>query len=130
MTVYVDPVAQGREYQELLLGLLGDQDPIEVMERTPAELRRLAGEAGSLLRVRPEPKEWSVFECICHLVDAQLVVSGRLRWILAHDEPPLPGYDQDLWIDRLHQSRSESLEEVMAWFEPLRAADIRLWRQA
>ena len=130
MTVFVDPVTQGREYQELLLGLLGDQDPAGVVERTPAELRRLAAEADTRLRTRPEPKEWSVFECIAHIVDAELVVSGRYRWILAHDQPPLPGYDQDLWVDRLHQSPNESLDELMAWFEPLRAANVRLWREA
>ena len=31
MSVYVDPVTQGREYQELLLSLLGDEDPDAVM---------------------------------------------------------------------------------------------------
>ena len=129
MSVYVDPVAQGREYQELLLSLLGDQDPADVMQRTPAVLRALAAEAGSDLRTRPEAKEWSVFECIAHVIDAELVISGRLRWILAHDEPPLIGYDQDLWVDRLHQSANESLDELMAWFEPLRAANLRLWNE-
>jgi hypothetical protein len=129
MTTYVDPVAQGREYQELLLSLLGDQDPAQVMQRTPASLRQLATEAGDALRDRPEPKEWSVFECIAHVIDAELVISGRLRWILAHDEPPLIGYDQDLWVDRLHQSHNESVDELMAWFEPLRAANLRLWNE-
>ena len=130
MSVYVDPVAQAAEYQQLLLTLLGDQDPAEVMQRTPAEIRAIAAAAGERLRRRPEPKEWSVFECICHLVDAELVISGRLRWILAHDEPPLVGYDQDLWVDRLHQDSNESLDEVLGWFEPLRAANLRLWRGA
>ena len=129
MTAYVDPVTEGRAYQELLLRLLGDQDPAEVMQRTPAQLRRLAAEAGESLRVRPEQKEWSLFECIGHVIDAELVISGRLRFILAHDEPPLPGYDQDLWVDRLHQSRDESIDELMAWFEPLRAANLRLWHE-
>jgi hypothetical protein len=63
------------------------------------------------------------------VVDAELVISGRLRWILAHDSPPLIGYDQDLWVDRLHQSASESIDELMAWFEPLRAANLRLWSE-
>jgi len=130
VTVYVDPVAQASEYQQLLLSLLGDRDPVEVMQSTPAELRRLAAAAGDQLRVRPEPREWSVFECIAHITDAGLVAAGRLRWILAHDEPPLPGYDQDMWVDKLHQSAHESVDELLAWFEALRAADIRLWRES
>ena len=130
MGTYVDPVAQAAEYQQLLLTLLGVRDPADVKQRTPSLIRDLAAQAGASLRQRPEPDEWSVFECIAHLADAELVVSGRLRWILAHDEPPLPGYEQDLWVDRLHQSPDESLEELLAWFEPIRAANLRLWRGA
>ena len=29
-------------------------------------------------------------------------MSGRYRWIIAHDEPEIVGYDQDLWVARLH----------------------------
>ena len=130
MTTYVDPVAQASEYQQLLLRLLGDEDPAEVMRRTPGEVRALAAAAGPDLRTRPAPAEWSVFECIAHIADAELVISNRLRFILAQDQPPLPGYDQDLWVDKLHGSRSETLDELLAWFEPLRSADIRLWRES
>jgi DinB superfamily len=130
MTTYIDPVAQATEYQQMLLRLLGDQDPAEVMARTPGEVRDLASAAGNDLRTRPEASEWSVFECIAHLADAELVISGRLRFILAQDEPPLPGYDQDLWVNKLHASHDESLDEMIAWFEPLRRADIRLWRDS
>jgi hypothetical protein len=129
MSTYVDPVTQGTEYQRLLLALLGERDPAGVMQATPAQLRQLAAEAGDALRLRPEPKEWSVFECIAHIADAELVISGRLRFILAQDEPPLPGYDQDLWVDRLHQSHDESLDELLAWFEPLRVANLRMWNE-
>ena len=125
---YVDPVAQAREYQQMLLGLLGAQDPAEVQERTPAALRQLASDAGSLLRERPEPKEWSVFECIAHIADAELVVGARYRWILAQDEPELMPYDQDMWIDRLHRD-AESIDDLLSVFEPLREADVALWRR-
>lgn len=126
---HVDPVARAAEYQQLLLTLLGADDPYEVQSRTPAELRRLIGEAGDGFRVRPEPKEWSVFECVAHIVDAEIVYSGRYRWILAHDKPDIPGYDQDLWVDTLHGAREETPEELFAIFEPLRSANLTLWRR-
>ncbi|HUP83485.1 MAG TPA: DinB family protein [Candidatus Limnocylindria bacterium] len=129
MTV-VDPVSQGTEYQRLLLSLLGDRDPAQVMQATPARLRAMAAAAGAALRARPEPTEWSVFECVAHIADAELVISGRLRFILAQDRPPLPGYDQDLWVDKLHQSHDESLDELLAWFEPLRTANLRMWNES
>ena len=95
---------------------------------TPASLRALLADAGADLRSRPEPKEWSVYECIAHIADAELVVGGRYRWILAHDQPELVPYDQDLWIDRLHTGDEEPAD-LLATFEALRTANLDLWRR-
>jgi hypothetical protein len=129
MTTFVDPVAQASEYQQLLLSLLGEDDPVEVQSSTPAEIRRLVAQAGPLLRTRPEPKEWSVFECVAHIVDAEIVYAGRYRWILAHDQPDLPGYDQDLWVDSLHAHGEDDVDELLSVFDPLRAANMALWNR-
>jgi hypothetical protein len=123
-----DPVAEPQAYQQHLLDLLGDNDPAEVQESTPRALRALVEESGDRLRSVPEPGEWSVHGCIAHVTDAELVMSGRYRWVLAHDEPPLIGYDQDLWVDRLHAGE-EPVEELLALFEPLRVANVELWRR-
>ena len=115
-------------YQRDLLALLGDDDPAEVQARTPPVLRALVREAGADLRTRPEPGEWSVLECIGHIADAELVCSGRYRFILAHDRPDLPGYDQDAWADALEHN-GEDPDELLAPFEALRAANLALWRR-
>ena len=120
-----DPVLDAAGYQQHLLGLLGEDDPASVQASTPGTLRRLVEDAGSDLVVRPEPDEWSVLGCIGHIVDAEIVVSGRYRWVLAHDEPALMGYDQDLWIDRLHQE--DDLEQLLELFDALRLANVTLW---
>src|SRR2546426_7529128 len=98
-----DPLDDPKGYQDHLLGLLGADDPAHVQASAPAAIRALIAEAGPHLRTRPAPSEWSVLECIAHIADAEIVYAGRYRWILAHDEPDLIGYDQDLWVDRLHQ---------------------------
>jgi hypothetical protein len=54
------------------------------------------------------------------------VVSGRYRFVIAHDQPPLAGYDQDLWVDRLH-SNDEDVEPLLRLFEALRTANVALW---
>jgi DinB family protein len=123
-----DPVSASAAYQRLLLDLLGDDDPAVVQAATPGALRALVAEAGPHLRVRPEPREWSVLEVVGHHVDGELVVSGRYRWILAHDTPDIPGYDQDLWVDRLHHAEDDP-ELVLTVFEALRAANLDLWRR-
>ncbi|HET7678404.1 MAG TPA: DinB family protein [Candidatus Limnocylindrales bacterium] len=122
-----DPVAEPQAYQRLLLSLVADDDPAEVQAATPAEVRRLLESAGPDLRRRPAPGEWSVLECVGHIVDAEVVSAGRYRWILAHDEPPLIGYDQDRWVERLRHQDDEPTA-LLALFEPLRAANLALWR--
>jgi hypothetical protein len=121
-----DPILQAKAYQDLLVGLVGDDDPAEVQAATPGLFRALIAEAGPDLRTRPEPLEWSVLECLGHVVDSEIVVSGRERWILAHDEPELLGYDQDLWVDTLH-GETDDPEALLALFEPLRRANLALW---
>jgi hypothetical protein len=121
------PGWQPNDYQRLLLTSLGDNDPAEVQRATFGRIRALVGEAGELLRVRPEPAEWSVFECVAHMCDAELVIAARYRWILAHDTPDIVPYDQDLWVNRFHASSHETLDELLDWFEPLRQADLALW---
>jgi hypothetical protein len=123
-----DPIGDPKGYQSHLLGLLGDDDPAGVQARTPSTLRQLAAEAGPDLSLRPVPKEWSAFECMAHITDAEVVMSGRYRWVLAQDEPPLIGYDQDLWVDRLHAD-DDGLDSLLDLFDGLRLANVTLWQR-
>ena len=123
-----DPIANAAAYQRMLLDALGDDDPAVAQAETPARIRTLVDEAGDDLRTRPEPREWSVQLCIAHIADAELVMSARYRWVLAHDEPELIGYDQDLWVDRLHRDDDDP-DPMVAGFETLRAANLELWRR-
>lgn len=125
-TTSPDPVTDAAGYQRLLISLVGDDDPEVVQRSTPAALRTLVREAGDALRRRPAEGEWSVLELVGHFADAELVAAGRYRWALAHDHPPMPGYDQDLWVDRLHHNH-DNPQETLALFEALRAANLALW---
>jgi hypothetical protein len=124
-----DPVGDPAGYQRFLLGLLGGDDPAEVQTGTPAALRALVAEASDLLQTRPEPGEWSVLECVGHITDAELVSSARYRWIVAHDEPPLIGYDQDRWVERLRHGQDDP-EELLALFGAMRSANLAMWARS
>jgi hypothetical protein len=124
-----DPVTEAAEYVRHLLGLLGDDDPAEAQARGPAAWRSLVEEAGERLGERPEPKEWSVLECLGHAVDAEIVSSARYRWIIAHEQPTLIGYDQDLWVDRLRH-RDDDADRLLELLDVLRASNVELWRRS
>jgi len=121
-----DPIREAEAYRQSLLAALGTDDPAVAQAQTPAALRAIVAEAGPDLRTRPEPGEWSVLECIGHITDGELVVAGRYRWILAHDEPEIIGYDQALWVEALRHGADDP-DLLLGLFEALRASNLDLW---
>ncbi len=123
-----DPVTAPAAYQALLLSLLGTDDPLLAQASALPSLRAVLDEVPGVIRERPEPAEWSVLEVAGHILDAEIVYSGRYRFILAHDKPRLPGYDQDLWVDRLRHNEDDPAD-LLAQFTALRAANLALWQR-
>jgi hypothetical protein len=125
---YADAKQDADEYTRAVLGLVGDRDPIGVLERTPTELARVLDGLSSADLARPEePGKWSMARVIRHLADSEIVWAYRLRRVVAEDRPTIAGYDQDRWADRLHYDQvdiSGSLEEVRA----VRGGNLRLIR--
>ena len=97
-----DPVASPKAYQDLLVSLVGDDDPAEVQARTPTLSAPCWPTPGPMRTADLKPASGRSPNAWLYMLDAELVVSGRYRWILAHDQPELLGYDQDLWVDHLH----------------------------
>jgi hypothetical protein len=124
-----DPVTEGAAYQRQLLDLLGQDDPAAVQQATVGRIEAVLTEAGPDLRRRPAAREWSVLELLGHLVDAEIVMSARYRWALSQDHPPLLGYDQDLWVERLRHNDDDPTE-LLPMFAALRVANLRLWRRS
>jgi hypothetical protein len=121
-----DPVSQPDAYRRSLLDALGEQDLVTVLAAGPAAAVELVDAAAAQLRIRPEPGEWSVLECVAHMADGELVVAGRLRWIAAEEEPDIVGYDQDLWVSQLRQVDEEP-STLLGVFAALRRWNIDLW---
>lgn len=122
----IDPVDAPDAYRAELLRWLDADDPALVQSVTAEAMRRLVRDAGDRLRIRPAPGEWSVIECLGHLVDSELTTSARVRWIVAEDEPDIVGYDQALWVSRLGQD-AEDPEQLLAVFEAIRRWNLDLW---
>ena len=131
MSIFSNPAsstpADTAAYIAALLHLLGDNDPVVVLRETPAAVERCLETTPAQIATRPEaPGKWSIRDVIQHLADSELVGGFRLRMVLAHDRPPLAGYDQDLWASRLRY-RDVDVRDAFEQFTVLRRANMRLW---
>jgi hypothetical protein len=115
-------------YRGSVLDALGRDDHAAVQETEPELWRRLIDQAGAHLRTRPDNGEWSVIECLGHMVDSELVTSARYRWVLAENEPELVGFDQNAWSARLNHS-AEDAAALLDFFGAMRRANLALWRR-
>jgi hypothetical protein len=125
----VDPVAEPTGYVELILGVLGDRDPVRAQAELADQIAAVLDRAGPHLRTKPAPGEWSVIEVFGHILDAEIANGGRYRWIIAQDEPPLPGFDQERWVERLRHQEDDPAE-MMELFRALRRSHLLLWERA
>ena len=131
MSVFTNPASAMPNdiavYVAALLGLLGDNDPVAILRQTPAAVEQFLGTVPAQSVASPEaPGKWSIRDVVQHLADSELVGGFRLRMVLAHERPPLIGYDQDLWSSRLRYSDVD-IRDAFEQFAVLRRANLRLW---
>lgn len=134
MSIFTNPASSSKEeaaaYTAALLGLLDKRDPLEVLEQTASSIRDTLANVQPARLVRPEaPGKWSVTQVLAHLADSDIVLGWRLRMILAHDRPPIQGYDQDAWAQRLHYADADP-NVALAVFDALRRWNLRLLNHA
>jgi hypothetical protein len=130
MSVFTNPASrsaeEGAAYTTAVLGLLGTRDPLEVLAETAPGLARAGRGLTAAQLAEPEaPGKWSVRHVLQHMADSELVWGFRLRMVLAHDRPPLTGYDQDLWAERLRYDEA-SAGQALQEFTVMRTANLAL----
>lgn len=134
MSVFTNPASAAGEhataYVAAVLDLVGDRDPLSVMRETIDVLpQAIAGLSPQQLRQPERPGKWSIAQVLQHLADSEIVTAWRIRLILAQDRPPLTGYDQDLWADRLGYADADP-RAALALFTVVRRANLRLHERA
>lgn len=88
----------------------------------------VAGLTEGQLRWKASPEAWSINEILTHLTDHNLVVSFRVREILAGSEVRLPGFDQVAWV-KGQKANESSTEEILALFRQLLRYNAQLFRR-
>ena len=110
-------------YTERILTLLGNEDPIKVLENTPRVLEHLLESLGEYRMTQSyAPGKWTAREILCHMADVELGKSFRIRQVLAG--APVQVFDQDRWAERYGR-----LEPALAveTFRALRAWNLALF---
>lgn len=111
-----------------LLALLGDEDPLAVLARTPAWCAEALAEVPATRLSRSEaPGKWSVAGVLQHLADSEGVNGHRIRLMLVEDRPPIAAYDQDAWA-RAFDYASADAPAALRDFTAIREANLRVWR--
>lgn len=133
MSVFTNPASssreQGQAYTAAILGLLGDTDPMSVLETTASNLKAAIKGLPKDRLIKPEaPGKWSIAAVVQHLADSEIVWGWRMRMVLAHDRPEITGYDQDAWADRLGYMQADA-HAALREFEVLRGMNLRLLRR-
>ena len=134
MSVFTNTAArsieESRAYVAALMELLGARDPLEVLRETEPALRERVADITNANTGRPEaPGKWSIRQVIQHLADSDLVWGWRVRLVLAQDRPPLTGYDQDRWAERLRYQDAR-VTDALDEFGVLRRSNLRLIERA
>ena len=76
---------------------------------------------------RYSPEKWSLKEVVGHVIDAERVFAYRALVFARNDSTPLPGFDQDPWVE--HSKHGQvALSELAAEFESVRRSSIHLFR--
>ena len=95
----------------------------------PAALRKaVAGLSREQLTARPVPGKWSTLEVVAHLADFDPILADRVKRILALDNPPLTGADENRFAAALAY-HDRDLEEELAIIERTRSQLARILRR-
>lgn len=81
-------------------------------------IRAVEGLSKEQLTWKAAPESWSVTEVIAHLADHSIVVSFRIRDILADTTVRLPAFNQDAWVSG-QKANAGDAADILALFGQL-----------
>lgn len=62
-----------------------------------------------------EPGKWTLKQLIMHMIDAERVFAYRAMWFMRADRAPLPGFNQDFWMEQVDVSKRTVKDLLKEW---------------
>ena len=74
---------------------------------------------------RPKPDDWNIVQVVGHMADTERVFAYRAMRFARNDPTPLPGFDQDLFVNNA-DFETRDLASLLGEFGAVRTATIAL----
>lgn len=117
----------GTKWIESLEEKLNEGDILGVLRTSPALFRKaVAGASPTRPTVRKPGNDWTRDDILAHMLDAESVMTVRIRKMICEVDPGLPFFDQEKWIAALGPYRGKDPGKLAARFAALRAENVAL----
>ena len=114
------------EYYRRYIDLFEPVDFVAAFQQQTAQLESLLGDVSAEESNKLHaPYTWSLKQVVGHLIDCERIFSYRALRIAVGDTTPIPGIDQNRYVDQLDYS-SVSMSEILTEFRYLRSANVEL----
>lgn len=95
------------------------------MRELQAMLSKLSEEQGDYTYAQGK---WTIKQVLIHLIDAERVFAFRTLWFMRGDRAPLPGFNQDFWMEHA-DVRQRSVADLLKEFKTVRESTLMLLAQ-
>jgi len=99
----------------------GETLALAIRGLTPEDLRCVPAADANVGR-------WSIQQVVVHLADSDLIWTGRMKCIIAEENPTIIGYDESLFAANLHYDE-QSAEDAIRLFDLNRTQFARVLRK-
>jgi hypothetical protein len=100
---------------------------IDELAAMPARLRAVVARRDAAALQRPLDDGWSALQVCRHMRDIVQVYGIRFKWMVLADDPFLPNYDEDRWVEESPDTVGD-LDAVLREIAAYRAETVRLLR--
>ena len=116
-------------YYQQYIDLAVETDILQALENQLAEVKNiLSGQPEAIFNELHDPYTWTIKQALGHVIDNERVFGYRAARIAAADSTPLPGYDQDLFVEETDYSKV-TVEQLVDELEYLRKSNIALYKR-
>ena len=101
------------EYYQPYISLFDPQDFLVEFRQQPQQLEDLVcGLSAEEVSRLHEPYTWSLKQVVGHMIDCERIFSTRALRIGVGDETPIPGIDQNIYVENLNYESVEMTRVV------------------